>query len=171
MTGGDVTGMYPDDSTSKLQLFGLLGRTLLRSASTCAKTLLSTSSMMGAATLGPGVGDSALVGCVGDGGKASGAGRASAGSGLIWGFFFSLLGSLSMTTLSLLRPNLLMRMASLASSFWRRSWRRGLLLRPVLDTWALAFLGAQPDDADEAEDVVTGVVLDEAVELVVGVDV
>ena len=76
-----------------------------------------------------------------------------------------------MTTLSLLRPNLLMRMASLASSFWRRSWRRGLLLRPVLDTWALAFLGAQPDDADEAEDVVTGVVLDEAEELVVGVDV
>ena len=113
---------------------------------------------MGSATLGPGVGDSALGGWVGSMGRASGAGNAMVGSGLICGLFFSLLGSLSTTTLNLLRPKRLMRAASLASSFWQRSWRRGLLLRPVLETYALAFLGA-PDDADEAEDVVTGVVV------------
>ena len=62
-----------------------------------------------------------------------------------------------------------MRAASLASSFWWRSWRRGLLLGPILEAYAFAFLGA-PDDADEVEDVVMGVVVADAVELV-GVDV
>ena len=81
-----------------------------------------------------------------------------------------LLGSLSTTTDSLLRPKRLIRAASFASSFWRRSWRRGLLLRPILEAYAFAFLGA-PDEADEVEDVVTGVVVADAVELVVGVDV
>ena len=85
-----------------------------------------------------------------------------------------LLGSLSTTTDNLLRPKRLTRAASFASSFWRRSWRRGLLLRPVLDTYAVAFLGA-PEDADEVEDVVTGVVVAEAVlaeaDELVGVDV
>ena len=46
----------------------------------------------------------------------------------------------------------------------------GLLLRPILEAYAFAFLGA-PDEADEVEDVVTGVVVADAVELVVGVDV
>ena len=81
-----------------------------------------------------------------------------------------LLGSLSTTTDNLLRPKRLIRAASFASSFWRRSWRRGLLLRPILEAHAFAFLGA-PDEADEVEDVVTGVVDADAVELVVGVDV
>ena len=124
---------------------------------------------MGAATLGPGVGDPILVG---DGGRLlnDGGGVATSwvgngsvtGSRLIGSFFLSLLGSRSTTTLSLLRPYRLMRAASLASSLWRRSWRRGLLLRPVLDTHALAFLGA-PEDVEEVEDVVTGVVDTEAV--------
>ena len=136
---------------------------------------------MGAATLGPGVGDPVLVGVggrflVGGGGVVTswiGSGSSN-GSCLIGNLFFSLLGSLSTTTLSLLRPNRLIRAASFASSFWRRSWRRGLLLRPVLDTYAVAFLGA-PEDADEVEDVVTGVVVAEAVlaeaDELVGVDV
>ena len=81
-----------------------------------------------------------------------------------------LLGSLSTTTDNLLRPKRLTRAASFASSFWRRSWRRGLLLRPILEAYAFAFLGA-PDEVDEVEDVVTGVVDVDAVELVVGVDV
>ena len=134
---------------------------------------------MGAATLRPGVGDPILVGVggrlLGDGGGVvtSWVGTDS-GSGLVGSLFLSLSGSRSTTTLSLLRPNRLIRAASLASSFWRRSWRRGLLLRPVLDTHALAFLGA-PEDVEEVEDVVTGVVDAEAVlaeaDELVGVDV
>ena len=115
---------------------------------------------MGAATLGPGVGDSALLGVggcclMGGGGVVSTwVGNGSGcGSCLILNV---LLGSLSTTTDNLLRPKRLIRAASFASSFWRRSWRRGLLLRPILEAYAFAFLGA-PDEADEVEDVVTGV--------------
>ena len=69
-------------------------------------------------------------------------------------------GSLSTTTLNLLRPYLLIKSASFAASFSRRSRRRGLRRRPVRDKYGTAFLGA-PDELDEdVVDAVAGVVDD-----------